>query len=90
MKLQQILAEHLGDSYVQNGTTVVDFEDNGSQVTALLADGARVEGDILIGADGIYSKVRKQLFGPSEPVYSDYTCYTGIADFVPADIDTVG
>lgn len=25
-----------------------------------------------------------------EATYSDYTCYTGIADFVPADIDTVG
>jgi len=34
--------------------------------------------------------VRKQLFGHKEAVYSGYTCYTGIADFVPADIETVG
>lgn len=34
--------------------------------------------------------MRDILFGPSEAVYSGYTCYTGIADFVPADIDTVG
>jgi len=34
--------------------------------------------------------VRKNLFGPKEAVYSGYTCYTGIADFVPADIETVG
>ncbi|MQL41302.1 2-polyprenyl-6-methoxyphenol hydroxylase, partial [Escherichia coli] len=38
----------------------------------------------------IGSKVRKQLFGPKEAVYSGYTCYTGIADFVPADIESVG
>lgn len=30
------------------------------------------------------------LFGQSEATYSEYTCYTGIADFVPPDIDTVG
>lgn len=30
------------------------------------------------------------MFGSSEAVYSGYTCYTGIADFVPADIETVG
>lgn len=34
--------------------------------------------------------MRKNLFGPTEAIYSDYTCYTGIADFVPADIETVG
>lgn len=90
MKLQQILAKHLGESYVQNGASVVDFEDSGDKVTAILHDGTRVEGDVLIGADGIYSKVRRQLFGQVDPTYSDYTCYTGIADFTPADIDTVG
>lgn len=30
------------------------------------------------------------MFGPTEAIYSGYTCYTGIADFVPADIETVG
>ncbi|CAL5436169.1 unnamed protein product [Camellia sinensis] len=34
--------------------------------------------------------VRKFLFGFTEATYSSYTCYTGIADFVPADIETVG
>lgn len=34
--------------------------------------------------------MRKNLFGPKEATYSGYTCYTGIADFVPADIDSVG
>jgi zeaxanthin epoxidase len=30
------------------------------------------------------------LFGPKEATYSGYTCYTGIADYVPPDIETVG
>ena len=28
--------------------------------------------------------------GKGDPTYSQYTCYTGIADFTPPDIDTVG
>ena len=35
-------------------------------------------------------QVRKKLVGDSPPSYSQYTCYTGIADFTPPDIDTVG
>ena len=34
--------------------------------------------------------MRKQLIGHTEPCYSEYTCYTGISDFMPPDIDTVG
>ncbi|KAK9862809.1 hypothetical protein WJX84_001231 [Apatococcus fuscideae] len=35
-------------------------------------------------------KVRKQMLGDRPPNYSEYTCYTGIANFTPPDIDTVG
>lgn len=35
-------------------------------------------------------QVRRKLVGNTEPSYSQYTCYTGIADFTPPDIDTVG
>ncbi|KAL5649913.1 hypothetical protein ACJX0J_040722, partial [Zea mays] len=90
MTLQQILARAVGDDAILNGSHVVDFTDDGSKVTAILEDGRIFEGDLLVGADGIWSKVRKTLFGHSDATYSGYTCYTGIADFVPPDIDTVG
>lgn len=90
MKLQEILSGALGSEYIQNGSNVVDFVDDGNKVEVVLEDGRTFEGDILVGADGIRSKVRTKLLGESSTVYSDYTCYTGIADFVPADIDTVG
>ena len=35
-------------------------------------------------------QVRRKLVGETSPSYSQYTCYTGISDFTPPDIDTVG
>ncbi|KAK1309541.1 hypothetical protein QJS10_CPA09g00188 [Acorus calamus] len=90
MTLQQILARAVGEDVIMNGCNVVDLVDDGKKVSVILENGQRYEGDLLVGADGIWSKVRKTLFGHSEASYSDYTCYTGIADFVPPDIETVG
>ncbi|KAF9678500.1 hypothetical protein SADUNF_Sadunf07G0041400 [Salix dunnii] len=90
MTLQQILARSVGDDVILNDSNVVSFQDDGNKVTVVLENDQQYEGDLLVGADGIWSKVRKNLFGPKEAVYSGYTCYTGIADFVPADIETVG
>lgn len=90
MTLQQILARAVGPDIIENSSNVVDFEDDGSKVTVKLEDGRKLEGDLLVGADGIRSKVRSNLFGPCEATYSGYTCYTGIADFIPPDIETVG
>ncbi len=36
----------------------------------------RFEGSVLVGTDGIWSKVRKQLVGDAPAHYSEYTCYT--------------
>lgn len=90
MKLQEILSGALGSNYIENGANVVDFVDDGRKVKVMLEDGRTFEGDVLVGADGIRSKVRTKLLGETSTVYSDYTCYTGIANFVPADIETVG
>eukprot|EP00884_Botryococcus_braunii_P011805 jgi/Botrbrau1/20625/Bobra.113_1s0050.1 len=97
--LQNVLAKACrkigGEDIICNDCHVVDFEEKvdasgNKTVWAVLEDGRRFEGDILIGADGIWSKVRRKLIGPTEATYSQYTCYTGIADFTPPDIDTVG
>eukprot|EP01018_Ginkgo_biloba_P033274 Gb_12152 [translate_table: standard] len=90
MTLQHILACAVGPEIIENSSNVVDFEDDGKKVTVILEDGRQYVGDLLVGADGIWSKVRTKLFGLKEATYSDYTCYTGIADFVPPDIKTVG
>ncbi len=72
-----------GPDVIRGGCHVVGYEElNGSgpggrtRVAALLEDGSRLEGDVLIGTDGIWSKVRKQLLGDDPAHYSGYTCYT--------------
>jgi salicylate hydroxylase len=48
---------------IHAGNGCVGFEQTGHGVTLLLADGGRVAGDLLIGADGVHSRVRQQMFG---------------------------
>ncbi len=47
------------------------------QVVVRLEDGRSFTADVVIGADGIWSKIRKQLIGETKANYSGYTCYTG-------------
>ncbi|GAB4819653.1 hypothetical protein N2152v2_006699 [Parachlorella kessleri] len=97
--LQWILADTVrdlgGDNVIVNDVHVVDYAEkvdpaSGKKtVQAICADGRVFEGDMLVGADGIWSKVRTKMVGHTEAFYSDYTCFTGISDFTPPDIDVV-
>ncbi|GBG68232.1 hypothetical protein CBR_g2783 [Chara braunii] len=57
MTLQEIVSEAVGADIVRGNSYVVDYEDDGEKVVAILDDGRRIEGDLLVGADGIRSKV---------------------------------
>lgn len=69
-------------------------------VAAHLEDETVVYGDILVGADGIWSRIRHQMYhlpedeaGPQFATkharYSGYTCFTGTCKHTPNDIDEV-
>ncbi len=49
-------------------------------VTAVFADGARVRGDLLIGADGIRSTVREQMLPQAQPLYAGYVAWRVMLD----------
>ncbi len=56
-----------------------DFEQDESGVRVHLEDGTRVTGDILIGADGLHSTIRRRLFGPAEPKFTGILAWRGLA-----------
>lgn len=63
--LHQVLWEatrhRLGDGALTTGARLAGFEQDAEGVTALFADGRRVQGEALIGADGIHSVLRATL-----------------------------
>jgi len=58
----------------------VGFEEDDAAVTLLLADGTRVNGDLLIGADGIKSAIRKQIAGDQPTHYTGQVAWRALID----------
>lgn len=52
---------------IRNGQTVLGYEDEGEVVRIRTSDERDIEGDALIGADGLLSAVRQQLLGDGPP-----------------------
>ncbi len=52
--------------------------DDGAGVDLSFADGAKVRADIVIGADGINSKVREVLLGAEKPHYSGWVAHRAV------------
>jgi len=57
-------------------------------VCARLVDGREVRGDVLIGADGLHSLTRAQLFSAKKPKYVGYACWRGVADIDITGLET--
>ncbi len=57
---------------------VAGYAQDGARVQAILADGERVSGALLIGADGLHSRVRAQLLGDGAPRVSGHTTYRSV------------
>ena len=68
-------------NHVHLGREFSHLEQSKSKVRVHFADGSIEEHDAVIGADGIRSRVRAQLFGISDPVYRGYTVWRGVAAY---------
>src|SRR3954471_15667399 len=67
---------------------VTGYDQDGSTVTARLASGGSVIGSLLIGADGLWSNVRRQVVGDDKPRVSGHTTYRSVipTDEMPEDL----
>ena len=62
------------------GSYFTRFEPHGEGVLARFEDGTSIEADLLIGADGVRSTVRPQLWPDAVPQYAGYVAWRGIVD----------
>jgi 2-polyprenyl-6-methoxyphenol hydroxylase-like FAD-dependent oxidoreductase len=72
------LKQGLPDTLVQRAEQLVRFEDDGERIHAHFAGGRVASGELLIGADGPRSTVRRQLLPGHEPRYAGYVAWRGL------------
>lgn len=65
----------LPEGMVQLGHRLETIEDKGGRSVLTFANGKTVEADLVVGADGIKSAVREQLFSGKGPVFSGEHAY---------------
>lgn len=77
--LLDALLSKLEPGTLRLGARLREFSQDGNGVTASFSNGEEARADLLIGADGVHSKVREQLSGKLPLRYSGYTAWRGIA-----------
>lgn len=87
-RVHAALEQQLPAGALTLGRTVVGYVEREGEVTVTLDDGATVRADLLVGSDGLHSKVREQLLGASPTRYSGYTSWRGVCSL--ASLDGVG
>jgi 2-polyprenyl-6-methoxyphenol hydroxylase-like FAD-dependent oxidoreductase len=87
-ELLALLLKTLGEDRVQLGMNCVGFTQDEIGICARFEGGQEVRGDVLIGADGIHSIIRTQLFGLIKPGYVGYTCWRGLAHISRTGLET--
>jgi len=79
-RLQDVLLEGIGEVPLVYGAELTGCAADDDGITATFADGTRVRGALLIGADGLRSVVRRTLLGETPLRYAGYTSWRGVAE----------
>ncbi len=77
--LQRILAEEIGYEHIQLSKSLIEITQNEKYILSF-EDGISAQTDIIIGADGIKSKVRKELFPEGTIRETGQFCWRGVCD----------
>ena len=88
-ELHAILLKGTAGASLHLGARCTGIRTEGEQAVARFADGSEAEGDLVVGADGIHSVVRRTLFGDVPARYTGTMCWRGIVPFDTPDFDLV-
>jgi 2-polyprenyl-6-methoxyphenol hydroxylase-like FAD-dependent oxidoreductase len=78
--LYNLLRDAFPARHFHAGCNVVSIQQRPAGAAAILDDGTRFEGDLLIGADGMRSVVRRALLPTVEPRYVGYLAWRGMLE----------
>ena len=73
--LHGMLIKALPEGVTRLNASCIGAETKGDIAVARFADGREVEADVVIGADGIRSAIRAQLFGADSPRFTEMMCW---------------
>jgi FAD-dependent urate hydroxylase len=76
--LQALLVDAVGPENLHLGARCVRVEQNSAAATAYFEDGCTATGDVLVGADGIHSVIRRAVAGEVAPRYSGMVNWVGL------------
>ena len=65
-------------AYLQFNKRLRALDDAGDVVRLEFGDGTRAEADLVIGADGVNSKVREFVVGPGRPQYTGQVAHRAV------------
>ena len=85
-RLQSILAEALPSGTISLDRRCTGIEQDANGVRAFFENGESVEADLLIGADGINSVVRRELVNDGPPVYAGRMSWRALIAFPHDDL----
>jgi 2-polyprenyl-6-methoxyphenol hydroxylase-like FAD-dependent oxidoreductase len=77
-ELQQLLAAEIDPAAIRLGARCTGFRPAADGVAVLFEDGREVRADLLVGADGVHSVVRRGLFGDAPLRYRGYTAIRAV------------
>jgi 6-hydroxynicotinate 3-monooxygenase len=76
--LHSVLESALEHGTVAFGKKLSHIDDSGSAIRLFFEDDGQAEADLVIGADGLNSKVRDHLLGPEKPRYTGHIAHRAI------------
>lgn len=77
-ELQRILSEAVGPERIHLSKELTDLSDDGDEVTLTFTDGTQASANLVVGADGARSVVRKWLIGRDDKIYTGRSGFRGL------------
>ncbi|GJL82636.1 MAG: oxidoreductase [marine bacterium B5-7] len=87
-QLVKLLYDGLGDTEIRFNTEIEALEQDGDEVEVTFSDGSRETFDLVVGADGLHSRVRSLIFGEQPYFHTGWGGWVWWADLTSVTPET--